>query len=424
MKRLMLIPFITVVCLEATTMRELFDTLSHQPTTELDKVATQKATLAKEKIEANYYPKIDLFGNHTHYNSPSNLKPIDPIATAELTKNHDALPFAQNIEKIGIKASMPLFIKELSTLGKKADLLIQSAKLKKRLNLYQNEALLVGYNASLVYLEKMLLALNQTKKSLDTTQRNIKIAVDSGRTPAIALDKIEEKLNSLDISINNIELKQIELISNIEDLTAIEIKHPISMELISDIDKQKLFALEPLEKSLDASRLEVQATQEKKTYPKVSLNLMWSQNYTTDTINNKSDNEGYGYYQVGVEIPLYNKSLDSDIAMGKITVMKNRLKLEKSKQSLRVEAKKIQKELNLLEISQGLTLKNIEKQENLLNYAKVAFETGSMTEEDYLQYEDDVLESKAKYYEVDAQKWQSLAKLAVIYGNDLKGVIK
>jgi predicted nucleic acid-binding Zn ribbon protein len=70
MKRLMVIPFVSVVCLNATTMTELFDALSNQPITEMDRVATKKATLVKEKIEASYYPKIDLFASHAHYIHP------------------------------------------------------------------------------------------------------------------------------------------------------------------------------------------------------------------------------------------------------------------------------------------------------------------------------------------------------------------
>jgi outer membrane protein TolC len=423
-KRLIVIPLFTTIYLNATTMTELFDALSNQPITKLDTVSFQKATLTKGKIDSLYYPKVDLFGNYTHYNSSTNLIPVDPITTAKLTKDNDAFPFAQSIEQIGLKVSMPLFIKELSTLSKKADALIESSKLKKRLNLYQNEALIVGYNASLEYLYNLLLALNQTKSSLYITLKDIKVSVNSGRTPAIALYKIEEKLNSLDISINNIELQKIQILSNIEDLTSIEIVKPLKMKQISKIDKRKLFALEPLNKNLDASRLDLQAIKEKKNYPKVSLNLMWSENYTSNTVNNQYDKEGYGYYQVGMEMPLYNKSLDTDIEIGKIAVMKNRLKLEKSRHSLIVEAKKIEREITLLRVSEDLTLINIKKRDRLLKYAKVDLDIGRMTEEDYLQYEDDLLQAKAKYYEIGSKKWQNLAKLAVIYGNDLKGIIK
>jgi len=423
MKRLTFI-LLTNITLNATTITELFDALSRQPLTQIDIINTQKAKVIKDKINSSYYPKVDLFGDYTHYNSVTNLKPIDPITTAKLTQNNSAIPFAQSIEKIGIKISIPIFIKELSTLNKKANILIQNAKLKKRLNLYQNEALIVGYNSSFEYLDNLLLALNQTKKSLETTRKNIKISVDLERTPAIALDKIDEKINNLNISINNIEIQKNKIISNIEQLTDIEIKNPIKMQLVSNINKSEIFALKPLKTALKASNLDVKATKEKREYPKVSLNMMWSQNYTNNTINNKSDSEGYGYYQIGLNMPIYNKSLDSDIEISKISVMKNRLQLEKTKQNLEVEAKQLEKELKLLKISKNLSLKNIKNRENLLKFAKVSFDTGRMTEEEYLRYEDELLQSKAKYYEIESKKWQNLAKLAVIYGNDLKGVIK
>jgi hypothetical protein len=423
MKRLLIIPILTIVNLNATSITELFNGLSNQPITKIDMINTQKAIISKKKIEAISMPKIDFFGNYTHYNSATNLKPIDPITTTKLTQNHDAIPFARNIAKIGIKISMPLFIKELSTLNQKANLLIQSSKLKKELNLYQNEALIVGYNSSLEYLDNLLLALNQTEESIKTTREHINISVNAGRTPAIALDKIDEKLNNLKIYINNIKLKKIELISKIETLTNIKIENHLDMKQVAQIDKSKIFALESIEKNLDASRLNLQATKEKRNYPKVSFNIAWNENYTINTINNKNDKEGYGYYQIGMQMPIYNKSLDNDIELNKISIMKNQLKLENTKQNLDIEGKKIQKELDLLESSEDLTLQNIQKKEELLKYAKVAFEQGRMTEEDYLRYEDNLLESKAKYYNITSQKWQKIAKLAVIYGNDLKKII-
>ncbi len=424
MKQLIIIPFISVVCLNATTITELFNALSNQPITKIDTINAKKAMINKEKINSNYYPKINLFGNYTHYNSNTYLKPIDPIEISRLTKNNDALPVAQNIGKIGITTSIPIFIKELSTLSKKADLLANSAKLKKRLNLYQNEAMIVGFNASFEYLDNLLLALNQTEESLKETKRDIEISVKAGRMAGIAIDKIDEKLNNLDISINSIKIKKETLISNIQDLTNIELRNPVSMQLSSNIDKNEIFALKPLEKVLEASNLDLKATKEKRYYPKVSFNAMWSENYTNNTVNNKVANEGYGYYQIGLLMPLYEKSLDADMQIDKIDIIKDKLKLEKTKQNLEIEAKKIQKELNLLEISKDLTLKNIKDRENLLKYAKVAFDEGRMTEEDYLKYEDDLLQAKAKNYEINSQKWQNLAKLAVIYGNDLKGVIE
>jgi len=416
--------FLSFVMLQATTISDLFKGLENQYRTKIDNTNIKKTTLTKQKIESNYFPKIDVFGSYTHYNSVTGLKPIDPITANKLTKNGDALPFGQTIEKVGIKLSIPIFIKELSTLAKKAKYLTSSAKLKKRLNFYQNEAIVVAQNASLEYLTQLLVALNQTKKSLLITRDNITIAVNSGRMAGIVLDKIDEKLNSLDIAINNVNIQKEELISNIENLTGIRVEKPVKMEKVKEIQKNEIFALKPLKEVLNASNMDYKATKEKRFYPKILFSTMWSENYTPNTINSKSDSEGYGYYQIAINMPLFDKSLSSDIELKKIEVLKNRLKLQNTKHSLMIEIKKLQKELKLLTISKKLSLKNIQNRKKLLEYARLSFEEGRMTEEDYLKYEDNLLQAKANYYKVIAKCWQIMAKIAVLYGNDLKGVIK
>jgi hypothetical protein len=47
-----------------------------------------------------------------------------------------------------------------------------------------------------------------------------------------------------------------------------------------------------------------------------------------------------------------------------------------------------------------------------------------MTIDDYLKYEDDVVLEKTKLYKTQSQAWQTLMKLAVIYGNDIQNLVK
>ena len=56
--------------------------------------------------------------------------------------------------------------------------------------------------------------------------------------------------------------------------------------------------------------------------------------------------------------------------------------------------------------------------------AQVAVRAGRMTMEDYLRYESDVLAAQATLYQARQQKWQIVARQAVIYGTDLKGVVE
>ena len=410
------------VSLQAVTITQLFDAIKKQPTTKIDEISSQMAQIAQKRVNAGYYPKLDLFANYTHYNSPTNLRPLSP--TTRFSPG-EPLPFSNTIEKIGVSASIPIFIKELGNLSQKAKYLAKSARLKKELNFYQNEALILGSNASLGYLDNLLLSLNATKSSLKKTRKDIEISVNSGRMPGIAIDKIDEKLNQLNITINNIEIQKANLVANIENLTGIEIKRPAKLRLVKEIIKGDFFALKPLQEVIKAAQSDFRASKTKRYYPKIALNVMWSENYAQNDVKyGKSVHDGYGFYQLGFSMPLYSRGEDIDMQLRKVEIMKNKMKLKKSEQELKAQVNALQKELKLLERSRKLKSEDIKRSEDLLKYAKVSFDEGRMTEEDYLVYEDKVLSAKSSYFETTSKRWQDIAKLAVIYGNDLKGVVR
>ena len=419
------IAFLIGLDVNALSLKDLFQALKKQPVSNVDTAVQKIAEAAKAKVNAAYYPKINIFGAYTHYNSPTNLRPLDPLATAKLTVQKAPLPFSNTIEKVGFKADVPIFVKELSALGEKAKHFAKSAKFKKELNFYQNEGVILGSNASLEYLDSLLVALKTTKNSLQATRKDLSIAVDSGRTPAIALDKLDEKINQIDITINNIKIKKATVISNIQRLTGIELEKPVPMQMKSEVNKGSFYALKPLQEVVAASMSDYKASKYKRYYPKVALSLLWSENYAQNDVKYGRDvHRGYGYYSLGISVPLFDKTLDSDMQIKKITVMKNKMKLQKTKEELTAQSSALQKQLKLLINSEKLKKVNVKKEEDLLKYAKVAFEEGRMTEEDYLRYEDAVVSAKANYYEAVSQKWQTLAKLAVIYGNDLEGIVE
>ena len=422
---LMFLVVIVGVNLQAVTIKELFDSIRKQPATKIDAINEKMAEVAKQKVMSSKYPVVDMFASYTHYNSPTNLIPLDPQEAGILIAKKEPLPFATTIEKFGVKVSIPLFVKEIEYYAKRAELLAKGAKYKKSLNFYKNEAVVLGANAVLEYLDSLLLALNSTKKSILKTKSDIQIAVQNGRMPGIAIDKIDEKLNQLEITINSVKIKENGLISKIETLTGIKIDKAVPISLKKELQKGEIYALKPLKASIEASFKDLEATKAKRYYPKVGLNLLWSENYSgSDSYLSKSVHRGYGYYQLGISMPLYNKSEDTQIEIKKIALMKERMKYKKSENELSIEAKSIEEELNLLYRSLKLSKENIKKRDALLAYAKVAFKEGRMSEEDYLRYEDLLLNAKANYYQVVSQKWQDIAKLAVIWGEDLRKVVK
>jgi outer membrane protein TolC len=425
--KIIILSVATAISLQATTITELFEAINKQPSTKIDELNQKMSQTSQDKIDSTSYPTLDIFGNYTHYSSPTNLLPLDPIETANLTAKNKGIPFATTIQKVGVLFNMPLYIKELKSLSLKAKHLANSAKLKKKLNFFTKEASIVGANSNLQYLENLLKALNSTKRSVLNTKQEIEISVKSGRMAGIALDKINQKLNELDININNVKIQRLNLISTIRKLTNITLDQSVSMQLRNNIDYQTgdIFAIKPLEENLKASTEDLKATQEKQNSFKVAFSAMWSRNYAQKDIRLHDDiSEDYGYYQIGISYPLYNKSSNVDIQLKKIELLKNKMKLKQTEQELKSDIKNILTQLPLLEKSIVLTKQNIDKQQNLLKFAKVSFKQGRMTQENYLDYEDGVLNAKAKYYEAISSRWQSVAKLTVIYGINLKGVIK
>ena len=101
-RNLLLLLTLFTINIEATTITELFNAIKRQPTTKVDELSAKMGELGVEKVNSNYYPKIDIFGTYTHYNSPTNLIPLDPLEAGRLLKEHKSLPFANTIEKIGI----------------------------------------------------------------------------------------------------------------------------------------------------------------------------------------------------------------------------------------------------------------------------------------------------------------------------------
>jgi len=421
---LLLMAFLGVQ-LQATTITELFDAVSEQPSAKVDALGAKMGELGVKKVESNYALKADAFATAMLYSDPTNLLPVDPIKAGELARNNEAMPFAKNIEKIGVKLSIPLYLAELDNLVKKSKHLAQSAKLKHQLNIFKNEAVVLGSDATLIYLENLLQAMQVRKSSLETTRNILEVGVQSGSMAGIALDKIDESINKLKISINNIEIKRSQVLAQIERLTNIELKQSAPLSVANKLDKENIFALEPLHALVLASQEDLKASKAKRYSPKVALNAMWSENYTTSDVSKSSSlSADYGYVQVGVSLPLYDTTADSDIELKKVKIMKDKMKLEKTKQELMSQAKDLSRQLGLLETSAQLTQENVSKEEKLLTYAKVAFKEGTMTQEDYLQYENTLLATQASYYQVLAQKWQTIGKLAVIYGNDLKEIIQ
>ncbi|MBA1432865.1 MAG: TolC family protein [Epsilonproteobacteria bacterium] len=412
--------------LSAHTIPELFDALKSHAQTKSDEMAIKQAEVAKEMANAKLYPTINLFTKYDYTSEPVGMIPVPPDTLVKLVvdPSKPAQPFSQNTFREGANFTMPLFVKSIYTMSAKAQKMQKSAEAKKKINLLKNEAVIVGANANYLYLVELDKSLDLKKKSLLETQKTIKIKVDNGRAPASALYKIDDSINQIDITKNSIALQKEQLINSIRSLTGITLEAPIPMQEVSTVQtSDDIKSLAPLKLKIEANRLDVDA-QKEKLYPSIVAYGSYSFSQAKAYNNNENVNETYGNLGVVLNIPLLAMEDYQGIKKSKIQMHQDEVEYEKLEEELSSKAKMLQNSLPLLENSIKLSQKSIKNKEKLLDIAKVNYMSGRLSTEEYLRYEDDVVAASAELYKTEAQKWQTLMELAVIYANNIEEIVK
>jgi len=409
---------------QATNIHTLLDKLEHRHESRLDLLLVDKSNLAKQTLDDKLMPTVNLYGGYEIYNSPNGLLPVAPNKLINMVKDQSiGQPFSKGIMREGINFTWPIFIKSISTLKEKAELLHLASKDKKKLNLYQRQAVVIGAVAQLQYLEALKSALETKKRSILQTKSTTNLKVKEGRVPQSALFILNSHINDLDISMNNIEQNINQLLSKIEALTGISLKNSLSLHLKRDVHKGNIFALKALQKKVKASKKGIEASSEA-YYPTVVTKGSYTYSQGDAYNNNKRMNESFGSAGIYLNMPLFDSSKGTDIEKAKLEYMQSQEIYEQTKNNLTVEAKQIRKEIKLLKNSIVLSKKSVVEQEKLLKIAKVSLENEEITQEEYLRYEDALANAKANLYSFRAKEWQDIAKLAVIYGDNLKGIVR
>ena len=422
MKRVLLLCS-ALLALEASPLTKIFEALKKQPITQVDEQLVQIMKLQKQKVSDRFYPQVSLFGSLEHYNSATNLRPVPPTEANALLKSHKPLPFARNIARVGASASMPVYIQELFDLQKKMEYLLQSTRLKKELNIYKNEGVLLDSYANLGYMDRLREALEATHHSLQKSYEDLVIKVQSGRAAPVALDKIASAMDTVELKMQDIAQQRAQLAAKIAGLTGIEIRDYQPIVQKSSIKKERIFALLPLQARLQAQNEDLKAAKDR-FVPKVLLEAKWSENYAQKDVVFKDDvHRGYGDVALKVVLPL-SKTNFTDIELERAKLLQQKSVVAKTKMELQAQAKALEEQLRLNAKKVAIAKQKVKRQQELLRYAKTAFGVGRLTEEEYLRYEDSLLSARADLAKALADKWRLLAQLAVIYGNDLERIVE
>ena len=402
----------------------LFDSLKTNPQIKSDEIMMERALLGKSMANSMLFPKLDVFGKYDYANTPAGMLPIAPNDLLAMVKNPSvAQPFSQNIFRGGAALSMPLFVKSIYTMASKAKMMYQSAQIKREIDLMKNEAVIVSSNANLQYMQALDKALEKKRNSLQKVREIVQIKVDNGRAPESALLKINNGINEIDIMRNDVALNREKAIAMIYSLTNVRLSSPVKMEQTGSYSNGQLKVLEPLEQKLEATKLGIRAEKEK-LYPALVLHGNYNHSYANAYNNGLTVNEDFATVGVTLKIPIFEKDQYVKIKQSKLDMLDIQNELDKMRVEFTSQAKQLENSLTLLDTSIELYKNSIEDKSKLLDVAKVAYGNDRMSIEDYMKYEDDLLFEKSKLFKAQADKWQTLMKLAVIYGNKIEEIVK
>ena len=420
LKRTLMSGLILGGALQAATVGQLLDGVKNHYEQKIDRYTIQESEKALEMVRGQFWPKIRIFGSLRHYNSPSNLRPVTPSENAAVAPD---LPFGRDIERVGATLSMPIFVASLFSLADKAEAMRRSAAAKQRVDLLKNQAAVLGADANLRYLEETEAALHSKAKTLRSTERIVRAKVEAGRASGSALYKVQDRLDTIRIALDNIAIQKENLRTLIATLSGIELRHSAPLRRRGTLHKGGFLPLEPLAAKARADALAAE-TEQRKLYPSLHLDADINRGYTESYLSGRNVHRDYGGIGLTLSAPLVDMPQIRSMQKARIHAMKSATELAKTADELRIKARGMQRQLGVLEHSFSLHRRNIANQKKLLAIARKSYDEGRMTLEEYLRYVDALYDAKAQLYKSRALWWQTLAQLAFLYGNDFGRLVR
>lgn len=283
---LILLP-VLVNAQEKLSIINLFDSLKVNPNTISSQITADKALQYKRIATGNFYPEIYAFGKYDYSSEPMGMLPVPPNDLIKMVQNPTmAQPFSENILRAGVNISMPIFVKSIYTMAAKAQKMYEAAQLGAEIEFQKNQAILVGANANLLYIENLENALKSKRLSVEKIKELVEIKVKNGRAPESALFILITKLNDLDLNIAQLSLNKEKAIASIYSLTNIKLDSAVSLTQVADFQEGEFKVLEPLQLKIEATRLGAKAETDK-LYPALIANANYVYNQAKSYNNNQ-----------------------------------------------------------------------------------------------------------------------------------------
>ncbi|PJC11138.1 MAG: hypothetical protein CO067_00910 [Flavobacteriaceae bacterium CG_4_9_14_0_8_um_filter_31_91] len=398
----------------------MFSGLEQNAVSKTDAIKLEQASVYKHSINSQFYPIIEGFGRYDYSSIPTGMYPVPPNDLFPLIQNQEIpQPFSCHIFRMGAQISMPIFSKSLFTMAKQANQVVISAEALQRINTIKNQSLLVACITNFNYADNLFNALDQKRQSLLKTKEIIIIKVKNCGLPKSIQYNIDNALNEVALTQNELTLQKNELSANVLTITGLVLNKPVSMSQIKTIDKKIIKATQPLKDKIQADELVVKSEREK-LLPSLYHQGNYSFNVENAYNNKNKVEDDLLIASLALKVPIFNKSQYNQIKKNKLLLSESQNELKKLTNSFEAQAKQLEQNVLVLENAIMLSKKSIQNKEQLKIIAVKSYEIGQMSIEDYLKYEDDLVLEQVKLFKTEALKWQTITKLAIIYGVDLK----
>ena len=171
--------------------------------------------------------------------------------------------------------------------------------------------------------------------------------------------QLDEAINQIDLTFLQTSQQESDLRKNIESLTGLFLEEPAPLKLNGALTEGDLFALQPLQKNIEAREFGVQAAKDK-LYPAIVGTAQWFHNYgeaynTGDDVDNE-----YGVLALNLQMPLFNKPTYTAIQRAKIQLRRDKMSFARTKIELEAKARNLNKTLNLLGQSKELAQNSVQ----------------------------------------------------------------
>jgi outer membrane protein TolC len=403
------------------SITSLLEAVAKQPDIEASALGVRSAEIRLEQAHAELYPTLSAFGSYTSYSSPTNLRPMTP--TEVNIAAGDSIPFSENITRYGLKAEMPLFVKGLYSLADKVKQLQKASKAGHRLRLITRQAAVVSLDASLAFTSHLEEAIAARLISLNKTRDDLQLAVNNGRVPESELLKVETTLNDLQKQRNDLQRQAITLTSQLEQLTGIRLHQFVTLSLKRKVVSGEFLRQTQKQASVAAAEKGLQQAWDEH-YPRIKLEGFVSENAGEAYNTGSSIDRSYNYVGISVSLPLFNRSIGGSIDQAKVQLQREQRQLAQLRSDLRVEAQTLREQLPVIDRSTALAQTSLANNRRLLDIARVAYRSGRMTTEEYLRFETQVLDAEANLHKTYVDRWQIISQQAVLYGDELTGVVQ